>query len=160
MSVTLHTNLGQLKLELFTEQCPKACENFLALCASHFYDGLCFERNIRGFIVQIGEREGDARSESIWGAPFKDEIVAGLRHAKRGMLAMANDQRPDTNRCAFYITYAKQEHLDGSFTVFGHVIHGLDTLEKMEKTPVDAEDRPVRDITLKKVQIHANPFAK
>lgn len=47
MSVTLHTDVGDIKVELFCEQCPKACENFLALCASDYYNGCLFHRNIK-----------------------------------------------------------------------------------------------------------------
>jgi cyclophilin family peptidyl-prolyl cis-trans isomerase len=53
MSCTLHTNLGDLKVELFCEVSPRAAENFLALCASGYYDGTSFHRNIKGFMVQV-----------------------------------------------------------------------------------------------------------
>ena len=67
MSVTLHTDLGDLKLELFCKLCPKTCENFLALVASGKYDGTVFHRNIPGFIVQGGDPTGTGKGgESIW----------------------------------------------------------------------------------------------
>lgn len=53
MSVTLHTDIGNLKLELFCDSAPKACKNFLALCASGYYDGCVFHRNIKGFIGNL-----------------------------------------------------------------------------------------------------------
>ena len=53
MSCTLHTNLGDLKVELFCEDTPRAAENFLALCASGYYDGTSFHSNIKGFMVQV-----------------------------------------------------------------------------------------------------------
>jgi peptidyl-prolyl cis-trans isomerase-like 3 len=55
-SVTLHTNLGDLKLELFCEDAPRTCENFLALCASGYYDGTLFHRNIKAFMIQVHRR--------------------------------------------------------------------------------------------------------
>lgn len=75
MSVTLHTDLGDLKFELFCKLCPKTCENFLALVASGKYDGTVFHRNIPGFIVQGGDPTGTGKGgESIWvsahGSPF------------------------------------------------------------------------------------------
>ena len=54
MSVTLHTDVGDVKLELFCEECPKTCYNFLALCASDYYNDCVFHRNIRGFLAQVG----------------------------------------------------------------------------------------------------------
>ena len=58
MSVTLHCELGDIKIELFCEQCPKTCENFLALCASDYYNNCLFHRNIKGFMVQTGDPTG------------------------------------------------------------------------------------------------------
>ena len=112
MSVTLHTDLGDLKLELFCKLCPKTCENFLALVASGKYDGTVFHRNIPGFIVQGGDPTGTGKGgESIWvrqrvsfcvlilnkGGPFEDEIDDNLRHSGRGILSMANSGA-NTNR--------------------------------------------------------------
>ncbi len=57
-AVTLHTNLGDLKLEVYCEEVPRAAENFLALCASGFYNGTLFHRNIRGFMIQGGDPTG------------------------------------------------------------------------------------------------------
>lgn len=53
-SVTLHTNFGAIKLELYCAEAPRACENFLALCASNYYDSTLFHRNIKGFMIQGG----------------------------------------------------------------------------------------------------------
>jgi hypothetical protein len=60
----------------------------------------------------------------------------------------------------FFITYAAHPHLDGSYTVFGYVINGMDVLEKIEKVPVDSSDRPLQEVALKSVTIHANPVAE
>ena len=91
MSVTLHTNLGDLKLELHCEDTPRAALNFLALAASGTYDGTAFHRNMRGFMVQGGDPTGTGKGgASIWGGAFADEIVPQLRHHKRGVVSMAN----------------------------------------------------------------------
>lgn len=79
-SVTLHTDLGNIKIELFCESCPKACENFLALCASNYYNGVLFHRNIKGFIVQTGDPSGTGKGgNSIWGKKFEDEFREQLK---------------------------------------------------------------------------------
>jgi len=72
---------------------------------------------------------------------------------------MANSG-PNTNASQFFITYGKHSHLDGKYTVFGHVIDGHDTLNAIERVPADAKDRPLHPITVENVTIHANPFAK
>ncbi|GBM82887.1 Peptidyl-prolyl cis-trans isomerase-like 3 [Araneus ventricosus] len=161
MSVTLHTDVGDIKIELFCELCPKACENFLALCASGYYDGCLFLRNIKGFIVQTGDPTGTGKGgTSIWGRKFEDELKDELKHNTRGIVSVANNG-PNTNGSQFFLTYAKQPHLDMKYTVFGKAIDGLETLDELEKLPVNSKTfRPLTDTRLNSVTIHANPFAK
>jgi peptidyl-prolyl cis-trans isomerase-like 3 len=67
---------------------------------------------------------------------------------------------PDTNKAQFFIAYAKQPHLDGKYTVFGRVIDGADdVLDAMERAPVGPKNRPINEIRLEKVTVHANPIA-
>lgn len=73
---------------------------------------------------------------------------------------MANQGSPNTNGSQFFITYSRQPHLNGVYTVFGRLIDGLDTLDKIEKTPVGKKYRPVTDIIINEVVIHANPIAE
>ncbi|KAK0403846.1 hypothetical protein QR680_017155 [Steinernema hermaphroditum] len=133
MSVTLNTTAGDIKIELFTERCPKTCENFLALCASNYYNGCTFHRNIKDFMVQTGDPTGTGKGgDSIWGGAFADELDPELKHDIRGILSMANNG-PDSNKSQFFITYAKHPHLDLKNTVFGKVIDGFDALDEMSR---------------------------
>jgi peptidyl-prolyl cis-trans isomerase-like 3 len=94
MSVTIHTSIGDLKMEIFCDTAPRTSFNFLALAASGAYDNTSFHRNIRGFMIQAGdtaEKTGSKGGESIWGATaFPDEFHAANVHDKRGVLSMAN----------------------------------------------------------------------
>ena len=72
---------------------------------------------------------------------------------------MAN-KGADTNRSQFFITYDKQPHLNNKYTVFGRVIDGQETLDAMEKVPVGKKDRPLTEIKLSSITIHANPLAE
>ncbi|CAG08140.1 unnamed protein product, partial [Tetraodon nigroviridis] len=195
-AVTLHTDLGEIKIELFCERSPKSCEvrgyrkyikafissllstfcvviatscnccsnillqNFLALCASGFYNDCTFHRNIKGFMVQTGDPTGSGKGgTSIWGRKFEDEFSEHLKHNVRGVVSMANNG-PNTNGSQFFITYAKQPHLDMKYTVFGKVIDGLETLDEIEKLPVNEKTfRPLTETRIKDVTVHANPFA-
>ncbi|KNE58364.1 peptidyl-prolyl cis-trans isomerase-like 3 [Allomyces macrogynus ATCC 38327] len=160
MSVTLHTDLGDIKIEIFCESVPKTAENFLALCASGYYDGCLWHRNIKGFMIQTGDPTGTGKGgQSIWGGKFEDEIRSTLKHNARGIVSMANSG-PDTNGSQFFITYAKQPHLDAKYTVFGKVIDGIDVLDEFEKVPVDSKNRPTKQLRLQRVTIHANPIAE
>jgi len=162
MAVTLHTNLGDMKLELHCDVVPRACENFMALAASNYYDGTIFHRNIKGFMVQGGDPTGTGKGgKCIFNTAtgkFPDEIVDSLRHSKRGIVSMANSG-PNTNGSQFFITYSKHPHLNGKYTIFAHVIDGQSTLDKMEKVPTGPGDKPLQEIRLNRVTIHANPLA-
>ncbi|KAH0541312.1 cytochrome P450 monooxygenase 4 [Glutinoglossum americanum] len=160
MSVTLHTDVGDLKIEIFCESVPKTAENFLALCASSYYNNTLFHRNIPGFMIQGGDPTGKGKGgTSIWGTVFDDEIRPALRHNARGIVSMAN-KGPGTNGSQFFIAYAAAGHLDGKNTVFGRVIEGADTtLVALEALEGDRKYRPKEPVHIKSVTIHANPLA-
>ncbi|KAL4537993.1 hypothetical protein Ndes2437B_g09076 [Nannochloris sp. 'desiccata'] len=149
MSLTLHTTLGDLKLEIYCDEVPRTATNFLALCASGYYDKTVFHRNIKGFMIQGGDPTGTGKGgKSIYNTPngkFQDEIVESLKHSRRGIVSMANSG-PNSN--------------GSKYTIFGHVIDGMDTLDKMERVPTAAGDRPIQEIRLNRVTLHANPLAQ
>lgn len=159
MSLTLHTSLGDVKCELHCEDVPVACENFLKLAASNYYDETKFLRNIAGFMIQGGDPTGTGKGgESIYGSPFADEIRPEFKHNKRGVISFANNGK-DTNKSQFFIAYSAQAHLDGMYTVFGQVVDGWEVLDAMENIPVSGKKyRPVNDIILRSISIHANPL--
>eukprot|EP00298_Acanthocystis_sp_HF-20_P026422 c4113_g1_i1.p1 GENE.c4113_g1_i1~~c4113_g1_i1.p1 ORF type:complete len:162 (+),score=63.44 c4113_g1_i1:19-504(+) len=158
MAVTLHTNYGDIKLEIACDQVPRASENFLALCAAGAYTGTKFHRNMKGFMIQGGDPTGTGKGgKSIWGDYFADEFHPSLKHSSRGIVSMAN-KGPNSNGSQFFITYAKQPHLNNKFTIIGKVIAGWETLDALEKVP-DKNGVPAEDIVLERVTIHANPIA-
>ncbi|XP_015908647.1 RING-type E3 ubiquitin-protein ligase PPIL2 [Parasteatoda tepidariorum] len=152
------TNLGPLNLELHCEIAPKACDNFIKLCKTGYYDNTIFHRSIKNFMIQGGDPTGTGNGgESIWKKTFKDEFAPHLSHQGRGILSMANSG-PNTNKSQFFITYRSCQHLDKKHTIFGKVVGGLDTLNRMEKILTDKEDKPVEKIEILKVQIFVDPF--
>eukprot|EP00986_Skeletonema_menzelii_P013372 scaffold7693_cov228-Skeletonema_menzelii.AAC.4 len=167
MSVTIHTTVGDVKIEVFCDTAPRTAFNFLALCASGYYDGTAFHRNMKGFMIQGGDPSGTGKGgESIWGGKFNDEFHADNRHDVRGQVSMANTG-VNTNGSQFFITYERQPHLNNVYTVFGRVLDGWDTLDQMERLPVEGEAatkkrnkfRPINPPVIKGVTIHANPLA-
>ncbi|KAJ8967298.1 hypothetical protein NQ317_008847 [Molorchus minor] len=131
-----------------------------ALCASDYYNGCLFQRNIKGFIVQTGDPTGTGKGgTSIWGKKFEDEFKEQLKHSARGMISMANNG-PNTNGSQFFISYAAQPHLDLKYTLFGKVIDGFEVVDELEKAPVNPKNyKPINDIRINNVTIHANPLA-
>ncbi|XP_022222135.1 RING-type E3 ubiquitin-protein ligase PPIL2 [Drosophila obscura] len=157
--VRLNTNFGPLNIELYCDQIPRACDNFIKHCADGYFNNVLFHRSIRNFIVQGGDPTGTGSGgESIWGKKFEDEFKPNLTHTGRGVLSMANSG-PSTNGSQFFITYRSCKHLDGKHTIFGKVVGGLDTLQKIENIEVDNKDRPIEDIVIENAQVFVNPFA-
>ncbi|AGA89934.1 peptidyl-prolyl cis-trans isomerase (rotamase) - cyclophilin family [Thioflavicoccus mobilis 8321] len=137
---------GTIVAELRADVVPKTAENFRALCTGELgvnragkpldYDGTPFHRIIPDFMAQGGDITlGNGRGgDSIYGGDFPhgfpDENFK-LKHADAGVLSMANSG-PGTNNSQFFITFVPTPWLDGKHVVFGHVIEGMDVLEKME----------------------------
>lgn len=138
----LETNQGIIEIRLIPEAAPKACENFAKLIEKGYYNGLIFHRVIKGFMIQGGDPTGTGRGgESVWGAPFEDEVRADIKFDKPGLLAMAN-AGPNTNGSQFFITTANAPWLNMRHTIFGEVSSGYETVQKIENTQTDMSDRP------------------
>ncbi|KAJ1327275.1 hypothetical protein BSLG_010617 [Batrachochytrium salamandrivorans] len=120
--VILHTTVGELEIELWPKEAPKACRNFLQLCLEGFYDNTIFHRVVPDFIAQGGDPTGTGLGgESIYGGPFQDEYHTRLRFTHRGLLAMANTG-PNSNRSQFFFTLGKTEELNRQNTIFGKIV--------------------------------------
>jgi cyclophilin family peptidyl-prolyl cis-trans isomerase/protein-disulfide isomerase len=128
---TLHTEKGDIVIQLFADKAPLAVNSFVFLARQGWFSGVTFHRVIPGFMAQAGDPSGTGQGNP--GYFFKNEIN-DLKFDKPGMVGMANNG-PDTNGSQFFITYAPAASLDGSYTVFGQVLSGLDVAEKL--TPRD-----------------------
>lgn len=149
------TTEGSFKIKLFAEKAPNTVANFVALAdgsktGKPFYNGLVFHRVIPNFMIQGGCPEGTGRGGP--GYKFGDEFHPSLRHAKPGILSMANSG-PNSNGSQFFITVAATSWLDNKHSVFGEVVEGYDVVEKISKAPRNAQDRPNHAITLNSVTI-------
>jgi len=147
---TMHTNHGPIRLELFDEDAPKTVDNFLKLSRDGYYDGLIFHRVIPDFMIQGGCPQGTGTGGP--GYEFEDEI--NDNKIVRGALAMAN-AGPNTNGSQFFIvTIDAANWLDGKHTVFGKVTDGMDAVDSIEGTETGAQDRPVKDAVIERVEVH------
>jgi peptidyl-prolyl cis-trans isomerase B (cyclophilin B) len=151
MSTTtvLHTNQGDITVELFDEDAPKTVDNFKKLAADKFYDGVIFHRVIKDFMIQGGDPTGTGRGGP--GYTFEDE--QNDHKIVRGALAMAN-AGPNTNGSQFFIvTTDAAPWLDGKHTVFGRVVDGMDVVDKIEAGETDQNDRPKQDAVIERVAL-------
>ncbi len=146
---TLHTNHGAIEVELFDEHAPTTVGNFRKLAGDGFYDGVIFHRVIKDFMIQGGDPTGTGTGGP--GYTFEDEI--NDHKIVRGALAMAN-AGPGTNGSQFFIvTTGAAPWLDGKHTVFGQVTNGMDAVDSIEGTQTGAQDRPVDDVVIERVEL-------
>ena len=158
--VIFHTTYGAIDVELWSKEAPRACRNFVQLALEGYYDRTCFHRVIPGFMAQGGDPTGTGEGgDSVWGRPFRDETHARIRFNHRGQLAMANENRPDTNRAQFFFTLDACPWLDGKHTIFGTVAgNTVFNLLRMGEAEIGECDRPTEAIELKTVEVLDNPF--
>lgn len=161
IQAVLETTSGKITLELFPQVAPKAVENFVTHINNGYYNGILFHRVIRQFMIQGGDPTGTGRGgESIWGKDFEDEITKGYAFDRAGILAMAN-AGANTNGSQFFITTKRASHLNGKHTIFGeiskqHQEESFKTLRKIEYTPTDYADKPIKEQKILKAYIIAN----
>lgn len=151
--VVFETTQGNFEVTLFPEVAPKACENFLRLAESNYYNGTIFHRVIKGFMIQGGDPQGTGTGgQSIWGKSFEDEFGGNLQFNRPGLLAMAN-RGPNTNGSQFFITTAATPWLNRKHTIFGEVSSGYDVVQKIERTQTGPQDRPVEPQKIVKITV-------
>ncbi|RHY06027.1 hypothetical protein DYB25_001797 [Aphanomyces astaci] len=158
--VLMRTSFGELDVEFWPQQAPRACRNFFQLAMEKYYDNTLFHRLISGFMIQGGDPTGTGDGgESAFGEPFADEFHSRLRFNHRGLLAMANSNKSNTNKSQFFFTLDACDFLTKKHTIFGKVtgntIFNLLTVNDMETSP---DERPVEPIKLLSIEILWNPF--
>ncbi len=127
-TATLHTEKGDIVMQLYADKAPLAVNSFVFLARQGWFDGVTFHRVIPGYVAQTGDPSGTGQGGP--GYYFKNEISTDLKFDKPGVVGMANSG-PDTNGSQFFITYAPQPKLDGSYTIFAQVIKGMDVVESL-----------------------------
>lgn len=152
-TVTLHTNMGNIKIKLFRDEAPDIAENFVQLAMAGKYDNTVFHRVIKGFIIQGGDYEnGDGTGgEAFSGGFLPDEISETLSHV-RGAVSMAN-RGPDTNGSQFFIVQKDAQFLDGRHSIFGQVISNMSVIDRMSRVKTDLTDRPIEPIVVQSVSV-------
>jgi peptidylprolyl isomerase len=144
----ISTTRGPIILELYADKAPLAVASFIGLAEGSFapggkpyFDGVTFHRVEPGFVIQGGDPTGTGRGGP--GYQFPNEIDPTLSFGSAGVLGMAN-AGPDTNGSQFYITLGPAQFLDGSYTVFGRVASGMQTVQAVRKGDAMTSVRIVR----------------
>jgi peptidyl-prolyl cis-trans isomerase B (cyclophilin B) len=153
----LTTTEGELVVEFWPEVAPKTVENFKTLARQGFYDGTCFHRVIKDFMIQGGDPlTKDLKREANWGTGGPGHHVKAEfneRPHNRGVLSMARSQEPDSAGSQFFICHGNPRFLDRQYTAFGKLLKGDEVLEKIATTPTRSPDRPLKRMGLESVKI-------
>ena len=166
MSVLIETSRGDVVIDLFVDDCPVACKNFLKLCKLKYYNFALFHNVQPGSLVQSGDPTGTGTGgESVFkrlygdqATYFDDEIHRKLRHVKAGCVSMASP-KPNANGSQFFITVADdQSHLDDRYTLFGEVAEGLDIVKSISNAYADPDGRPYQNIRIRHTIVLDDPF--
>ena len=160
------TSEGNFTIQLFDDEAPKTVANFVGLAdgskewtdprtgrkgTGGYYNGTIFHRVIADFMIQGGDPLGQGTGGP--GYKFADECHPKRRHAKAGILSMANSG-PNTNGGQFFITLVPTPWLDDKHSVFGEVVEGMDVVKKIGATPTSKPgDRPLKAVTIQSVTI-------
>jgi peptidyl-prolyl cis-trans isomerase A (cyclophilin A) len=163
----IKTNKGEIVCELAYKDAPLTVANFVGLATgkqknsakpdgTHYYDGLTFHRVIPGFMIQGGDPAGSGAGGP--GYSFADELDPNTASYKagyvRGAMAMAN-RGPNTNGSQFFIMH-KDYGLPHSYSIFGKVVSGIETVDAIAAMPRDGRDKPTPDsATIQSITIEA-----
>src|SRR6202795_5372939 len=158
-SATIETEKGDIEVDLFTTDAPKASKNFVDLAKKGFYDDVIFHRVIPGFVAQAGDGEHGKKANLNKGRvgtggpgyKFEDEPIKG--DYVRGALAMAN-AGPNTNGSQFFICHQDLTgKLPKNYTLFGQVTRGMDVVDMIVGAPRDGKDLPNEPVATTSVTI-------
>lgn len=150
------TNKGSFTIELYQDKAPQTTANFIKLVNKGFYNGLIFHRVIPNFMIQGGCPKGTGTGGP--GYTIKDEFHKDLSNV-RGTIAMAN-AGPNTGGSQWFINLVDNTYLDfdkppktSMHPVFGKVVSGIEVVDAIGKVKTDRQDKPLQDVTIKKITI-------
>ena len=158
----IKTSAGDMVLQFWPDVAPKTVENFKKLAQKGFYDGTCFHRIVKGFMIQGGDPlTKDASREDEWGTGdpgYKIKAEFNDKPHQRGVISMARSQNPDSAGSQFFICLGDAKFLDRNYTAFGKVIKGDDVLGKLGDTTVTMsgggeKSKPTSRVAVEKVEI-------
>lgn len=152
--MTLNTG-EKVEIELYPEQAPVTVSNFKTLANAGFYDGLTFHRVVENFMIQGGDPEGNGTGGPnyyIKGEFMKNGVVNTILHEK-GVISMARADDYNSGGSQFFIMLGTENSLNGDYAAFGKVIKGIEAVEKIGKTAVDKNSKPLVDQVIKTIRV-------
>ncbi|WP_290137604.1 peptidylprolyl isomerase [uncultured Dubosiella sp.] len=140
---------GTIQVALDPKEAPLTCQNFIELANDGFYDNLTFHRIMKGFMIQGGDPNGDGTggSEKTIQGEFQSNGVDNKLAHERGTISMARSSDPNSASSQFFICDADDPFLDGDYAAFGHVVKGMDVVDKIasDAKPLDNNGTIAKD---------------
>ncbi|XP_071498323.1 peptidyl-prolyl cis-trans isomerase-like 4 [Diadema antillarum] len=166
MAVLLETTAGDLVVDLYPEERPRCCLNFLKLCKVKYFNFCLFHSVQRNFMAQTGDPTGTGKGgKSVFGMLkgdqaryFEMETSPRIKHTKKGALSMVNNGENMHGSQFFFTLREDLDYLDGQHTVFGELTEGFDVLDKINETFCDKQNRPYQDIRINHTIVLDDPF--
>jgi len=132
--VVIETDKGDIEVELFVDEAPRTCANFVRLVRQHYYNNLPFFRVVKGTLVQTGCPRGDGSGGPGWTVPLE---ITSHKHLPGAVVMERKIAQEGSHGSQFYICCGRLLERDGKFCVFGRVISGMDVVRKIEDVEVE-----------------------
>lgn len=166
MAVVIETTLGDITVDLYVEQRPRASQNFLKLCKLKYYNFNLFHSIRSNFIAQTGDPTGEGSGgSSVWGVLegpekryFSCEKIPKIRHTDAGLLSMVAVDDAMVGSQFFFTLAPNLDSLDSKHCVIGEVVEGHEVLRKLNEVICDETHRPYRDVRITHTVILEDPF--
>jgi cyclophilin family peptidyl-prolyl cis-trans isomerase len=159
--VVIVTNMGEIELELFSDETPGHADNFIKLVNEGSYTGTTFHRVAKGFVIQGGDpnsKDSNPNNDGTGGPGYDIDAEIKLPHLKGSVAAarMPDNVNPEkkSNGSQFYICLQNLSQLDGAYSVFGKVVRGMETVEKIGRLKTDPRERPQRRVVMERVYVN------
>lgn len=167
LEITNGDREGTIEIELMPELAPKCVQQVLALAGHGYYDGTTFHRVIPGFMIQGGDpksRDDDPSNDGRGGSSTELPDEISTAPFERGVVALANHGRPNSNSSQFFIMQNSDFRLNGRYTVLGRVAAGIDVVDQIATTPTDKvgrwgpKDRPIEPVQIRRATVGSAPI--
>ena len=154
----IRTSVGDMTVEFWPDVAPRTVENFLKLSREGFYEGTCFHRIIKGFMIQGGcpnSKRGSGRQPGTGGPGYQIKAEFNSRSHVRGVLSMARSSDPDSAGSQFFICHGAAPFLNNKYTAFGKLVEGADVLDKIAAIACvgPEESTPTERVDILKVEV-------
>jgi len=162
LEAVVETDLGTFRFEFAASQAPKHVEQFVKLARQGYYDGSAFHRVVANGIIQGGDPllKDPKTKRELWGAGGLNLLageISDLKHERGVVSTVRIPDKPGSDGSQFFVCVSPQAALDGQFSAFGRVVDGMDVVETISQTPIDANGLAITPVRIRKITVEPKP---